>query len=405
MSDPRHARGSTPYRRILVALFFAGVATFAQLYSPQGVLPAIAADVGVSPATASLTTSVATAGVALSVLPWAFVAERIGRARAMSIAVAAAAVLGVLVPLAPNFELLLVGRFFEGVALGAIPAIAMAYLSEEIVAAHSPRAAGVYVAGTTIGGLLGRVVAGPIAELTNWRAGVLLVAALCAAAAIAFIVLIPAVPRDAGTGRSSTAFSVFTKRLVSALRRPSLLALYAHPFLLMGAFVALYNYIGFRLEAPPFALSTGSVSLLYFAYLAGTWSSARVGGWTARFGRIPTLLVCLAVMTGGILLTIGPAVAWIVAGIALATAGFFAAHAIVAAWVPSQAPDAAGEASAIYSLFYYLGSSVLGWAAGLVFAAAGWAATATTLAGFVGAAAIIAVLSLRMGAPQPRNES
>ena len=66
MTYARHPQGSMPYRRILIALFFAGVATFAQLYSPQGVLPAIAADIGVSPATASLTISVATAGVALS---------------------------------------------------------------------------------------------------------------------------------------------------------------------------------------------------------------------------------------------------------------------------------------------------------------------------------------------------
>jgi MFS transporter, YNFM family, putative membrane transport protein len=401
MTYARHARGSTPYRRILLALFFAGVATFAQLYSPQGVLPAIAADIGVSPATASLTISVSTAGVALSVIPWAFVAERIGRARAMSIAVAAAALLGVLVPFAPTFEILLWGRFLEGVALGAIPAIAMAYLSDEIVADHSPRAAGVYVAGTTIGGLLGRVVAGPVSELTDWRVGVLLVAAVCAAAAVAFIVLIPPSRRDPRRDRSHTPPAAFAARLLSALRRPSLLALYAHPFLLMGAFVALYNYIGFRLEAPPFALSTAVVSLLYFAYLTGTWSSAQVSGWTARFGRIPTLLVCLATMAGGILITISLSLPVIVAGIALATAGFFAAHAIVAAWVPSQAPDAAGEASAIYSLSYYLGSSVLGWAAGLVFTAAGWSATAATLVAFVGAAAMIAVLSLRIGSRRP----
>lgn len=183
---------------------------------------------------------------------------------------------------------------------------------------------------------------------------------------------------------------------MSALRRPSLLALYAHPFLLMGAFVALYNYIGFRLEAPPFALSTAVVSLLYFAYLAGTWSSSRVSGWTARYGRIPTLLACLTTMAIGILVTIAPSVPVIVGGIAVATAGFFAAHAIVAAWVPSQAPDAAGEASAVYTLSYYLGSSVLGWAAGLVFSAAGWSATAAVLVSFVGTAAVIAVLSIRM---------
>ncbi|HEX7223517.1 MAG TPA: MFS transporter, partial [Candidatus Limnocylindrales bacterium] len=308
MTYARHARGSSPYRRIQLALFFAGVATFAQLYSPQGVLPAIAADIDVSPATASLTISVATAGVALSVLPWAFVAERIGRGRAMSIAAAAAAVLGVLVPFAPGFPVLLCGRFLEGVALGAIPAIAMAYLSDEIVADHSPRAAGVYVAGTTIGGLLGRVVAGPIADLTSWRVGVLIVAGLCAAAAVAFIVLIPPPRRDPRRGGPPATLRIFAARLRRALRRPSLLALYAHPFLLMGAFVALYNYIGFRLEAPPFALSTAVVSLLYFAYLAGTWSSAKVSGWTARFGRLPTLLACLTTMAAGILITVAPVV-------------------------------------------------------------------------------------------------
>jgi predicted MFS family arabinose efflux permease len=259
----------------------------------------------------------------------------------------------------------------------------------------------VYVAGTTIGGLLGRVVAGPVADLSSWRVGVLLVAGLCAAAVIAFIVLIPSPRRDPRGGRAPTPPATFAARLLSALRRPSLLALYAHPFLLMGAVVALYNYTGFRLEAPPFALSTAAVSLLYFAYLAGTWSSAQVSGWTARFGRIPTLLACLATMAGGILITIAPAVPVIVAGIALATAGFFAAHAIVAAWVPSQAPDAAGEASAIYSLSYYFGSSVLGWGAGLVFSAAGWSATAATLIAFVGAAAVIAVLSLRIASARP----
>ena len=38
-----HPRGSAAYGRLLAALFCAGVATFAQLYSPQAVLPLISA--------------------------------------------------------------------------------------------------------------------------------------------------------------------------------------------------------------------------------------------------------------------------------------------------------------------------------------------------------------------------
>lgn len=52
-----HRRGSSEYRRLLAALFCAGIATFAQLYPPQGVLPQISADLGVGAASASLMVS------------------------------------------------------------------------------------------------------------------------------------------------------------------------------------------------------------------------------------------------------------------------------------------------------------------------------------------------------------
>ena len=39
MTFSGHAPGSREYRRLIVGLFFAGIATFAQLYSAQAVLP------------------------------------------------------------------------------------------------------------------------------------------------------------------------------------------------------------------------------------------------------------------------------------------------------------------------------------------------------------------------------
>ena len=163
-----HPKGSTAYRRILAGLAFAGVATFAQLYSTQAVLPLLAADLRVSAAEAALTISLATVGLALTVLPWSFLADRIGRVRAMMWGISAATVLGLLVPLSANFGMLLVLRLLEGMALGGIPAIAIAYLNEEVSKAHVAIAAGSYVAGTTLGGLSGRLVAGPAGELWGW---------------------------------------------------------------------------------------------------------------------------------------------------------------------------------------------------------------------------------------------
>ena len=189
-----HPRGSAEYRRLLAALFCAGVATFAQLYSPQAVLPLIAADLHIGAANAALMVSAATAGLAIGVIPWSLIADRIGRVRAMSLSVTAATVLGLLVPFAPNLGLLLAGRFMEGLLVGGVPAIAIAYLSEEIHRDHAARG------GDVRRGHQRRWPAraarrGPDREVTGWRIGVLSVAVLCGVGALGFV---QAAPRSRG---------------------------------------------------------------------------------------------------------------------------------------------------------------------------------------------------------------
>src|SRR5690348_4316044 len=186
-----HARGSSAYARLLAALFCAGVATFAQLYSPQAVLPLISADLGVGAASAALMISASTVGLAIGVIPWSTLADRIGRVKAISASVIGASTVGVLVPFAPTFQLLLAGRFVEGLIIGGVPAIAVAYLTEEVDPTHAARAAGTFVAGTTIGGLLGRLVSSPVAEIAGWRIGAFTVAVMCAVAALGFVKLAP----------------------------------------------------------------------------------------------------------------------------------------------------------------------------------------------------------------------
>ena len=87
------------------------------------------------------------------------------------------------------------GRFIEGLLVGGVPAIAVAYLTEEVDPVHAARAAGTFVAGTTIGGLLGRLVSSPVAEIAGWRIGVFTVAVICGLAAMAFVKLAPAAAR------------------------------------------------------------------------------------------------------------------------------------------------------------------------------------------------------------------
>ena len=389
-----HQRGSSEYRRLLAALFCAGVATFAQLYSPQSVLPLIAADLKTGAADAALIISAATAGLAAGVIPWSLVADRIGRVRAMSISVTAATAMGLLVPFAPDYGLLLAGRFIEGVLIGGAPAIAIAYLSEEIHPRHAARAAGMYVAGTSVGGLVGRLVAGPIGEVAGWRIGVLSVAALCGIGALGFIRLAPA-PRGYDPTVPSEHSGGLLHRLATNLRSPRQLTLFAQAFLLMGGFVALYNFLGFRLMAAPFHLPQTVVSLVFLAYLAGTWASSRTGALAARFGRKRVLLASIAVMIVGVSITLSDNVFAVLAGLVVGTAGFFGAHAIASGWTGREATVGKAQASSLYNLFYYGGSSVIGWFGGVAFDVAGWTAVAVTIVVLACAAAAAALVVLR----------
>jgi MFS transporter, YNFM family, putative membrane transport protein len=386
-------RASTPaYRRMLIGLGAAGVATFAQLYAPQGLLPSLAADLEIDASQAALSLSVATWGVALAVLPWSWLADRIGRLRAMKIAISTAAVAGLLVALSPGLESLLVVRFFEGVALGGLPALAMTYLHDEVHPRSTAAAAAAYISGTTVGGASGRLMAGPLTEVIGWRLALVAVALVCLGAALIFLRLMP--PARSFTPHRRTSWTGLAHNVRHCLSDRTLLALYAQPLLIMGGLVAIYNYLGFRLEGPAFGLPVVAASLIFAAYGAGTVSSRLVGRWVPRFGRRPVLAAGALAMIIGTLLTLGDRLALVIIGLLILTAGAFVAHAVASAWVGHHARVGRAQATALYNVSLYTGSAVIGWVAGFGWVAFGWPATVVVVTVL---AAIALVIAARIG--------
>jgi len=371
-------RAATPaYRRMLVGLGAAGVATFAQLYAPQGLLPTLAADLQIDASRAALSLSLATWGVALSVLPWSWLADRIGRLRAMKIAITTAAVTGLLVALSPGIESLLIVRFIEGIALGGLPALAMTYLHDEVHPRSTAAAAAAYISGTTIGGASGRLLAGPLTELVGWRLALAAVAVVCLGAAMIFLRLMP--PARSFTPARKTDWSALAGTVRHCLCDRTLLALYLQPLLIMGGLVAIYNYLGFRLEGPGFGLPVIVASMIFAAYGAGTVSSRLVGRWVPRFGRQRVLTNGNLAMIIGTLLTLSDRLALVIIGLLILTAGAFVVHAVASAWVGHHARVGRAQATALYSVSLYTGSAVIGWSAGFGWVAIGWPATAAVV--------------------------
>ncbi|MEQ4721607.1 MFS transporter [Nonomuraea sp. B19D2] len=397
-------------RRVSAAVAAAGVSSFALLYAPQPVLPQLAAAFRLDPGSASLAIGVATGSLAVAVLPAAWLAGLVGRRRVILWSVVLSAMIGLLLPLAPSFPVLLAMRAVQGVAIAGFAGVAAAYLADVVGTARLPGAVGAMIAGNSVGGMLGRLGAGFAAGPMGWHGALLVVAGVSGLCALFAARTLPraaarthppaadhttdrAQPArlsgDCGhtplvheTGENDGDADVAPRqkahrpgREAEAGRRmgAGLVVPFVVGALAMGAFVALYNAAGFRLTAPPLSLTPAAASLVFLAYAMGTASSAAAGRVASRLGRSKALVAALLLTVAGSLLTIPTSLPLVAAGFAVLTAGFFAAHAIANAWVTAEAtPHARGRAAGVYTLCYYLGSGAGGTVGSIVYGHAGW---------------------------------
>lgn len=375
-------------RRMSLALFAAGIAAFALLYSTQALLPAVAADLGVTAGQASWTVSAATGALALFVLPLSALSERFGRRTLMTVSLTVAVAVGLLVPFAPNLEWLIALRAVQGAALAGLPASAMAYLAEEVPPRALVGAIGLFVAGNSVGGMSGRIVAGWISQVWGWRAGLAAIGLLALVCVVVFRVLLPR-PRHFTPGTLDP--RTLARTVGGHLADPLLRRLYAIGALFMTVFGAVYTAIGFRLAEAPFGLPQGVIGSVFLVYLVGTVSSAAAGRLVGRLGRRGALYLAVGTTTAGLLLSLTDSLVAVLSGLVLITAGFFAGHAVASSAVSRTARTGRAQASALYQSAYYMGSSAGGTLGAVAFHAGGWNATAA-----LGLLAVLGVVSVTL---------
>ncbi|MBP7338268.1 MAG: MFS transporter [Niveispirillum sp.] len=387
--------GTPEFRRVSLALFAAGFATFALLYHVQPLLPLLADSFQVAPAESALALSLATGFLSFSLLLSGALADVFGRKPVMVASLALSALLTVVTAVIPSWHGLLLARALFGVTLAGLPAVAMAYLGEEMHPTALDRAMGLYIAGSAMGGMAGRLVTGVVVDFLPWQAATIGIGALGLASAFA---VWRSLPVSAGFVRRPARLGSMLRALTLPLGRGDLSLLFVQGFLLMGGFITIFNYLGFRLLLPPFNLPQSVVALIFSAYLLGMGSSSSVGRLTARWGRPRVMAAGVLVMAAGVGLTLWDSLYTVVPGIGLMTFGFFGAHSIASGWVGALAP-ATGKAqsSSIYLFSYYLGSSLVGAAGGIVWAALGWGGLVAVVSGMLALSLMFIALLARRG--------
>lgn len=266
--------GTPEYRRVVWSLFAAGTATFVLLYSTQALLPDLTRDFGVSSEAATLSISLTSLGLGGGLLVAGPLSDVVGRTRLIHLSLVASVVVALASALAPSWTSLLVLRFCAGFALAGLPAVATAYLREELHRSSQAAASGLYVGGTAFGAMFSRLLAGAGAELGGWRWGIGATAVAALACALAVRMLLPASRGFVPVPGNPRALLGGTRR---ALSDRGLLALYAIGGCVLGAMQAPFNMVGFRLTEAPFHLGLGLASLVFLVYPLGTVSSAWFG--------------------------------------------------------------------------------------------------------------------------------
>lgn len=386
-------RGSTEYRRVSLSLFVAGVATFAILWSVQPILPIFTHQFHVSPATSSLSLSLTTIFLAVSLPVAAAISDIFGRKQVMTFSVFLASICCMLTTFCPNFFTILMLRSVLGIVLAGLPAVAMAYLSEEVEPTSLGFAMGLYISGNTIGGLGGRLIVSYISDIESWRTAIAALATICLLMSIFFWHNLPYsrnfLPKSQSLGTLARSFG-------QQLRDPALLCLYSIGGLLMSGFVTLYNYIGFRLLHYPYDLSESFVGSIFVVYLAGTFSSSWAGRLADRVGQRKVLWLNILIMAAGVSVTLFSNLFVIIVGIIIFTFGFFGGHSTASSWVGRRALHNKSQASALYLLFYYVGSSIGGSLGGVFWSTDGWTGTVFMILVAVGASFIVSIVLSRI---------
>lgn len=363
-------KNSPAYRRALVGMLLGSLVTFASLYCPQTLISVFSEQYHVTPATASFTISFTTGMLAISMFILSIFSNAWSRKKIMSLSLLMTSLLTILSAFGHDFHFLLMMRLLTGISLAGFPAVAMTYISEEFSPGSIGGIMGVYVAGNGVGAFVGRVVIGTLTDLFSWQIALLGLGAVSLVCSFYFWLILP---DSQNFHRLNISFPKVKESIQNSLNNKNLLYLYSIGFLLMGVYVTLFNYIGYPLRKAPYNLSQTILGFIFVVNLIGSWGSVLFGKLADRYPRPYVVTGAVFLLLSGALLTLHSSLFLKISGLVIFAFGFFAGHTIACGWVGLTASNQSkAQAASLYLLFYYTGSSLVGWSGGIFWTLWGW---------------------------------
>jgi len=353
------------YFRLQFIVFALVAAAYTNMYVVQPVLPIMQAEFAVDIVTISFATSFVILGMALSNMPAGLLADRLPMQPIILIGGTLVAVAGLVCAVTENLVVLIGARFVQGVFTPPLTACLAAYLAKTLPKSRINIVLGSYVSATVFGGMSGRLIGGWVHTAFHWRYAFVVTSTLTLiTTAIAFWEL-PKAESRIEQQPDSTSF-------LQILKRWDLMRLFICTAGVYAIFSSIFNYLPYRLGAPPFGLSTEITTLLYLVYVAGIFIGPIAGRLNNSFGTGNVIIAGSFMFGTSLTLMLLPSITSFIVGLLGICIGFFAIHATAVGALNHKLSSGQGRANALYILFYYVGGWLGITASGFAYEQSGW---------------------------------
>lgn len=345
-------------------MVYATVMTFSALYAPQPLQPILMSEFGVSKEQAALLTTVTMIPLGIAPIVYGYMLESFSSKKLFSIGIGALAILQLAFFFTDNFHLLIVIRFFVGMAIPAVLTSIMTYISTVTKRETVQKQMAYYISSTILGGFAGRFFSGLIASYFGWRWTFLI---LAFSLSLAFVLI-------RSLHEAEIQISKFSVRSVlDVLKKRQFATIYLLIFATFFTFAAILNFIPFRVREISAGSSSFTIGIMYMGYIMGIVMSLNALRIIKIFGgEMNTVFTALVFYACTLFLFTYPSLYVMFFGMFLFCCGMFLAHSVASGYVNKIAEDKKGITNGLYVSFYYGGGTFGSFLPGFVYSRFGW---------------------------------
>ncbi len=322
-----------------------------------------------------MTVSAATLGVAISAPIFGVLTERLPRKKVIVASLIGISVPTLLAATSTSLAQLVFWRFLQGITVPGVIAVLVTYIGEEWPPERVALIMSFYVSGTALGGFIGRILSGVLADWFTWRISFLALGTLALAGACAVAAWLPRGHPRRSAQQKADPLRSFPDQVKGLFGSRRLVATFAVGFNVLFSLVGVFTWITFYLSAAPFRLSTTALSSLFFVYLVGLLVTPAAGYFITRVGLRASIVAAIACSIAGVLLTLSPWLPVVILGLTLLSSGVFISQTASQSHLRVAAPPGARvTAAGLYLTCYYLGGTAAGVVPGAFWALGKWPA-------------------------------